>query len=247
MERTNQYGDTNLKEVLEWLKDEDFTEHILGDYEKLYHLLYFFHKNNVASSYGEIEKLSAEHFSIVFKNICLLFPLSEYLLEQIMEKYSDEENNKEEIYGDFLDVAGKSLLASLNRIINLWNNADENRRLKIYKKRIAEYEKIKLDKQKIYDDLKAKGSEEKELANEVANLEQQTIELKKSYTKEALDAKKKELEETQTKLENNKKEYEETQAEIDKIIAEAKEYENWQQTSDNLKKLTDKLPNNEDN
>lgn len=245
MNTMNINKEPNLLETLEWLKDPQCATIIFEDVEKLYYILYFFNKDNAASLYGEIKKLPTNEFSQVYKNIALLFPLSRYVLKQIMDKFFSEHKNKEESIGEFLDVAGNTMVHYLNDILFiLQNDTEYSHRLKEYRNRIEQYEKEKNKQQEKLDKLKSTGSMEKALQEEVHNLENEVKELEKSYTKAALEKKKQELNERKIEAVTIRKTMEETQTALEKINAELEKYtnENVAHKLANLKQKTNNLP-----
>lgn len=240
----------SLDEVMFLLKQKDEYKNIKTDFEKLRLILYYFEENQTEVFFRKISSMnSKDDISILFENLCYLYPLSKYILMKMMEKHPL--NKDYQLTGDFFDIyeRGEGLLRAyretVSEIKNLRSGIGGSMRIKKCEEHISEYEEEKEKSKSIIQEIKEKEAKENVLAKEVEALQKEVEDLQSYYSDNKLADKKKELMGIKSNLEKNKTEYSEAAEEIKKLIKEIDRYskdayqKNLMELSDNSKILSD--------
>lgn len=217
----NYVNEPKIDEVLYQLYQRNGYKDILKDIEKFKCFLYFMEENQIPSMVDKAKNIEGEEFENLIQNLMQLYPFSKIFISEFMQSIQHSLEDKNTLIVDnilksyqIMDRQIETKRDILERTITGVASTDK---INKFKRAIDEYEKKKDENKNKLQELIKMGTSEKELLKEVKELEDEIIQLEKSYTKEALQNQKKELIKKQFQLRENEDEYKKQQEYINKL------------------------------
>lgn len=237
-----------VQRAVSMLMDANCRNNIINDYEKLSELLYFFQEEQQVAIINEIKNIeSNEEKTRVFESIMDLYPLSENVVIAMIQEGMI-------ITSEIVDNYDKSqiIMRCMSKFIEMLKktNSSVPKIISEYENKISMLEEERNKNQEQIEVLIETEKKKNSLANEVSKLEEKYENLKKSYTKEALEEKKIDLNTKINAVNEIKSKFQEAQREIEEIEKELKTInngnDNFKKSLGQLSKLVKSFPNNKE-